>query len=45
MNVTQIFHNYMMRTKKILFVLSPAGFGLNMELTGFFKLQSFEARQ
>lgn len=31
MSVTQIFHSYMMMTKKTtLFVLSPAGFGLNM---------------
>lgn len=31
MSVTQMFHNYMMTTKKnALFVLSPAGFGLNM---------------
>lgn len=45
-NVTQIFHNQMMKTKRnTLFVLSPAGFGLNMGLTGFFKLQSLEARQ
>lgn len=45
MNVTQIFYNCMMTTKKIFLVSSPAGFGLNKGLTGFFKLQSLEARQ